>query len=142
VEYPFRWDHQLPLSVPCVEILQLGPVVYNSRSATPPAPAFSTPVSLAACHDADGQVGFPGDRSGRRTVMWAATLFRDRERVVTAQLVVSDSKNTITLARSSADESPPYGFMLLPGTTSSGVAMKRSSFSLSHTKSAPFMALE
>jgi len=74
--------------------------------------------------------------------MWAATLFRDRERDVTAQLVVSDSKNTITLARSSADVSPPYGFMLLPGTTSSGVAMKRSSFSLSHTKSAPFMALE
>src|SRR6266508_1223545 len=30
--------------------------------------------------------------------------------------------------------------MLLPGTTSSGFAMKRSSFSLSHTKSAPFMA--
>jgi hypothetical protein len=60
----------------------------------------------------------------------------------TAQLVASDSKNTITLARSSADVSPPYGFMLLPGTTSSGVAMKRSSFSLSHTKSAPFMALE
>src|SRR5437016_13412720 len=34
-----------------------------------------------------------------------------------AQLVVGDSKNTITLARSSADVSPPYGFMLLPGTT-------------------------
>jgi hypothetical protein len=30
----------------------------------------------------------------------------------------------------------------VPGTTSSGFAMKRSSFSLSHTKSAPFMALE
>jgi hypothetical protein len=59
-----------------------------------------------------------------------------------AQLVAGDSKNTITLARSSADVSPPYGFMLLPGTTSSGFAMKRSSFSLSHTKSAPFMALE
>jgi hypothetical protein len=53
------------------------------------------------------------------------------KRDVTAQLVVSDSKNTITLARSSADVSPPYGFMLLPGTTSSGFAMKRSSFSLS-----------
>src|SRR5262249_37256244 len=62
--------------------------------------------------------------------------------LITAQLVVGDSKNTITLARSSADVSPPYGFMLLPGTTSSGFAMKRSSFSLSHTKSAPFMALE
>src|SRR6516162_7385607 len=62
-------------------------------------------------------------------------LFRD-------QLVVGDSKNAITLARSSADARPPYGFMLLPGTTSSGFAMKRSSFSLSHTKSAPFMALE
>src|SRR5262249_11601403 len=59
-----------------------------------------------------------------------------------AQLVVSDPKNPIPLARSSADVSPPYGFMLLPGTTSSGFAMKRSSFSLSHTKSAPFMALE
>src|SRR2546430_7871713 len=34
-----------------------------------------------------------------------------------AQLVVGDSKNTITLARSSDDVSPPYGFMLLPGTT-------------------------
>src|SRR5260370_22950807 len=72
----------------------------------------------------------------------AATLFRDRECDVTAQLVVGDSKNTITLARASADVSPPYGFMLLPGTTSSGFAMKRSSFSLSHTKSAPFIALE
>ena len=63
-------------------------------------------------------------------------------RGVTAQLIVGDSRNTITLARSTADVSPPYGFMLLPGTTSSGFAMKRSSFSLSHTKSAPFMALE
>src|SRR6185369_11442594 len=54
-----------------------------------------------------------------------------------AQLVSADSKNAITLARSSADVSPPYGFMLLPGTISSGFAMKRSSFSLSHTKSAP-----
>src|SRR5438445_7883861 len=69
----------------------------------------------------------------------AATLFRDRERDVIAQLVVGDSKNTITLARSSADVSPPYGLMLLPGTTSSGFAMKQSSFSLSHTKSVPFM---
>ena len=59
-----------------------------------------------------------------------------------AQLAVGDSRNAITLARSSADVSPPNGFMLLPGTTSSGFAMKRSSFSLSHTKSAPFMALE
>jgi hypothetical protein len=35
-----------------------------------------------------------------------------------------------------------YGFMLLPGTTSSGFAMKLSSFPVSHTKSAPFIALE
>ena len=33
------------------------------------------------------------------------------------QLPVGDSKNAITLARSSADVSPPYGFILLPGTT-------------------------
>jgi len=52
-----------------------------------------------------------------------ATLLRDRECDVTAQLVVGDSKNVITLARSSADVSPPYGFMLLPGTTSSGFAI-------------------
>jgi len=71
-----------------------------------------------------------------------ATLFRDQERDAIAQLVVGDSKNIITLARSSADVSPPYGFMLLPGTISSGFAMNRSSFSLSHTKSAPFIALE
>jgi hypothetical protein len=77
-----------------------------------------------------------------RVLLRAATLFRDQERDVAAQLVASDSKNTITLARSSVDVSPPYGFMLLPGMTSSGVAMKRSSLSLSHTKSAPFMALE
>jgi hypothetical protein len=32
--------------------------------------------------------------------------------------------------------------MLLPGTTSSGFAMKRSSFSSSQTKSASFIALE
>jgi hypothetical protein len=78
----------------------------------------------------------------RALLCGTATFFRDREHDVTAQLVVGDSKNVITLARSSADVSPPYGFMLLPGTTSSGFAMKRSSFSLSHTKSAPFMALE
>jgi hypothetical protein len=78
----------------------------------------------------------------RALLCGAAALFRDRERDVTAQLGVGDSKNIITLARSSADVSPPYGFMLLPGTTSSGFAMKRSRFSLSHTKSAPFMALE
>ena len=55
---------------------------------------------------------------------------------------VRDCKKAINLVRSSADASPPYGFMLLPGTTSSGFAMKLSSFSLSHTKSAPFIALE
>ena len=55
---------------------------------------------------------------------------------------VGDCKKAINLARSSADASPPYGFMLLPGTTSSGFAMKLSSFSLSQTKSAPFIALE
>ena len=55
---------------------------------------------------------------------------------------VGDCKKAINLVRSSADASPPYGFMLLPGTTSSGLAMKLSSFSLSHTKSAPFIALE
>jgi hypothetical protein len=54
--------------------------------------------------------------------------------------VTGDCKNAISLLRSSADASPPYGFILLPGTTSSGFAMKLSSFSLSHTKSAPFMA--
>lgn len=59
-----------------------------------------------------------------------------------AQFALADSRNSITLARSSAAASPPYGFMLLPGTTSSGFAMKRSSFSLSQIKSAPFMALE
>jgi hypothetical protein len=32
--------------------------------------------------------------------------------------------------------------MLLPGTTSLGFAMKRSSFSSSQAKSAPFIALE
>ena len=55
---------------------------------------------------------------------------------------VGDCKKAINLVRSSADASPPYGFMLLPGTTSSGFAMKLSSFSMSHTKSAPFIALE
>src|SRR5580704_5050539 len=53
-----------------------------------------------------------------------------------------DCKKAINLVRSSADASPPYGFMLLPGTTSSGFAMKLSSFPVSHTKSAPFIALE
>src|SRR5262245_33658852 len=60
----------------------------------------------------------------------------------TRQFVPGDCKNAISLLRSSADVSPPYGFILLPGTTSSGFAMKLSSFSLSHTKSAPFIALE
>jgi hypothetical protein len=55
---------------------------------------------------------------------------------------VVDCKKAINLVRSSADASPPYGFMLLPGTTSSGFAMKLSSFPVSHTKSAPFIALE
>ena len=58
------------------------------------------------------------------------------------QFVPGDCKNAISLLRSSADASPPYGFILLPGTTSSGFAMKLLSFSSSHTKSAPFMALE
>jgi hypothetical protein len=39
----------------------------------------------------------------------------------TAQFVMGDSKNTITLARSSADVSPPYGFMLLPRSAVSGL---------------------
>src|SRR2546429_78848 len=37
----------------------------------------------------------------------------------TAQMVVADSKNTITLARSSADVSPPYGFAVLRLITNS-----------------------
>ena len=45
-----------------------------------------------------------------------------------------DCKKAINLVRSSADASPPYGFMLLPGTTSSGLAMKLSSFSLSQNE--------
>src|SRR5262245_42402418 len=44
-------------------------------------------------------------------------VLKNRQRDVTTQLVVGDSKNTTTLARSSADMSPPSGFMLLPGTT-------------------------
>ena len=93
-----------------------------------------------------GPVVYAAERQGARPGLGESLadrgLFRDRERDVTAQLVVGDSKNAITLARSSAEVSPPYGFMLLPGTTSSGFALKRSSFSLSHTNSAPFMALE
>jgi hypothetical protein len=97
-----------------------------------------TLLTIAAVHGGHDEIA----GAVRHCYVGAATFFRDREHDVTAQLVVGDSKNTITLARSSADVSPPYGFMLLPGTTSSGFAMKRSSFSLSHTKSAPFMALE
>src|SRR5215467_15396256 len=102
---------------------------------------------------ASGSGGRPGERNGayrhgERTKAAIAkqrkftAVLKNQQRDVAAQLVVGDSKNTITLARSSADVSPPYGFMLLPGTTSSSFAMKRSSFSLSHTNSAPFMALE
>ena len=54
----------------------------------------------------------------------------------------SERKKAITLTLSSADASPPYGFMLLPGTISSGFAMKRFSFASSQMKSAPFIALE
>jgi hypothetical protein len=46
-------------------------------------------------------------RCGSALLCGAATLFRDREHDVTAQSVVGDSKNIITLARSSADVSPP-----------------------------------
>jgi hypothetical protein len=83
--------------------------------------------------------GTPSARLAQRSY---AHRFRCGCDAYTAQRVVGDSKNTIILTRSSADVSPPYGFMLWPGTTSSGFAMNRSSFSLSHTKSAPFMALE
>ena len=60
----------------------------------------------------------------------------------TIHRIVSDCKKAMTLALLSADASPPYGFMLLPGTISSGFAMKRSSFASFQTKSAPFIALE
>ena len=50
--------------------------------------------------------------------------------------------NAMIFFLSSPDERPPYGFMLLPGTTSSGFAMNRSSFSSSQTKPASFIALE
>ena len=43
---------------------------------------------------------------------------------------------------SSLEARPAYGFMLLPGTTSSGFAMKRSSFCSSQTKPASFIAPE
>jgi hypothetical protein len=59
-----------------------------------------------------------------------------------ASFVVGDSKRAITLALSSADASPLNGFILFPGTICSGLAMKRSSFSSSQMKSAPFIALE
>ena len=54
----------------------------------------------------------------------------------------SERKKATTLTLSTADASPPYGFMLLPGTISSGFAMKRFSFASSQMKSAPFIALE
>jgi hypothetical protein len=54
----------------------------------------------------------------------------------------SERKKAITLTLSSTDASPPYGFMLLPGTISSGFAMKRLSFASSQMKSAFFIALE
>ena len=56
--------------------------------------------------------------------------------------VVSDRRKASILALSSADASPPYGFILLPGTISSGLAMKRFSFASSQMKSALFIALE
>ena len=40
----------------------------------------------------------------------------------------------MTFVLSSVDARPPYGFMLLPGTTSSGLAIKCSSFSSSQMK--------
>jgi hypothetical protein len=58
------------------------------------------------------------------------------------QLPLLASRKAIILARSSAEVRPPYGFILLPGTTWSGLAMKRSSVALSHVKSASFMELE
>jgi len=75
--------------------------------------------------------------------LWGQTIARSGAVLSTPiaaafQFVPGDCKNAISLLRSSADASPPYGFILLPGTTSSGFAMKLASFSLSHTKSAPF----
>src|SRR5262245_58565967 len=58
------------------------------------------------------------------------------------QLLALVSRKAIILARSSAEAMPPYGFILCPDTTCSGLAMKRSSEALSHTRSAPFIALE
>ena len=58
------------------------------------------------------------------------------------QLLLLTSRKAIILVRSSADVMPPYGFMLCPDTTWSGLAINRSSVALSHTMSAPFMALE
>jgi hypothetical protein len=52
------------------------------------------------------------------------------------------SKKSTTLALSADEARPPYGFILLPFTTASGFAMKRSSVALSQTKSALCMALE
>ena len=57
-------------------------------------------------------------------------------------LDASDRRKETMLALSAADASPLNGFMLLPGTRISGLAMKRSSLSSSHTKSALFIALE
>ena len=54
----------------------------------------------------------------------------------------SDRRKEVTLALSSADPSPLYGFILLPGTISSGFAMKRFSIASSQTKPALFIALE
>src|SRR5260370_41541753 len=68
--------------------------------------------------------------AGRALLCGAAALFRDRDCDVTAQLVVGGSENTMTLARASADVSPPYWFLLLPGTTSSELALKRARVSL------------
>jgi hypothetical protein len=79
--------------------------------------------------------------------LWGQTIARSGAVLSTpiaaaVQFVPGDCRNAISLLRSSTDASPPYCFILLPGTTSSGFAMKLSSFSLSHTKSAPFMPLE
>jgi hypothetical protein len=58
------------------------------------------------------------------------------------QRLLIESKKAATFFASSPDRSPLYGFILLPGTTSSGLAIKRASFVSSQIKPASFMATE
>jgi hypothetical protein len=122
--------------VPCC----FGTNPIQAARLRPDEKLFQSPISATNVVAPIGPM--PGISASRRLASQARWAREKRHLPSHGRPLETDCRKAMTFFLSSVDARPLYGFMLLPGTTSSGLAMKCSSFSSSQTKPAGFIALE